>query len=263
MSEKTREAVLDEALDSVGVDAQFADQLFAVVDALETSVALRRAVTDPAASEDRRSGLVHALFDPRVSAPVVAFVADAARRRWTTGRSFVDALEREAVRAQLRAADTDGTLDDTEDGLFRFARIVASDRELRAALSDRVVPLEVRQQLVQDLLAERATPATLALARRAVAAKERSFDHTVEAYVDLAAAQKDRVVATVRVARSMTDEQRHRLRAALSRQAGRDVVLQEIVDPDVVGGVRVELGDEVLEGTVSSKLDEARRLFGQ
>jgi F-type H+-transporting ATPase subunit delta len=262
VSEEKREAVLDEALDSVGVDAQFAEQLFAVVDALDSSVALRRAVTDPAASEDRRSGLVHALFDPRVSPPVAAFVADAARRRWTTGRVFVDALEREAVRARLRAADADGTLDDTEDGLFRFARIVASDRDLRAALSDRVVPLEVRQQLVQDLLAERATPATLALARRAVAAKQRSFDHTVESYVDLAAAQKDRVVATVRVARPMTDEQRQRLRAALSRQAGRDVVLQEVVDPDVVGGVRVDLGDEVLEGTVASKLDEARRLFG-
>lgn len=263
MSEKAREAVLDEALDSVGVDAQFAEQLFAVVDALETSVALRRAVTDPASPEDRRSGLVHALFDPRASAPVTAFVADAARRRWTSGRTFVDALEREAVRAQLRAADADGTLDDTEDGLFRFARIVASDRDLRAALSDRVVPIEVRQQLVSDLLSERATPATLTLARRAVAARERSFDHTVESYVDLAAAQKDRVVATVRVARAMTDDQRRRLRAALSRQAGRDVVLQEVVDPDVVGGVRVELGDEVLEGTVAAKLDEARRLFDQ
>ena len=261
MSEQSRAAVLDEALDSVGVDAHFAEQLFSVVDALESSVALRRAVTDPAASEDRRSGLVHALFDGRVTAPVTAFVADAARRRWTTGRTFVDALEREAIRAQLRAADYDGTLEDTEDGLFRFARIVASDRGLRAALSDRVVPVEVRQRLVQDLLADRATPATLALARRAVGARERSFDHTVERYVDLAAAQKNRVVATVRVARPMTDDQRRRLRAALSRQAGRDVVLQEVVDPDVVGGVRVELGDEVLEGTVAAKLDQARRLF--
>ena len=261
MSVEVREAVLDEALDSVGVDAVFAGQLFAVVDALDTSVALRRAVTDPAASDDRRSGLVHALFDPRVSGPVAAFVADAARRRWTSGRTFVDALEREAVRAQLRAADADGTLDDTEDGLFRFARIVASDRDLRTAVSDRVVPLEVRQQLVSDLLAERSTPATLALARRAVAARNRSFDLTVEAYVDLAAAQKDRVVATVRVARAMTDDQRQRLRAALSRQAGRDVVVQEVVDPGVVGGVRVELGDEVVEGTVAAKLDEAKRLF--
>jgi len=261
VSEEQREAVLDEALDAAHVDAAFADQLFGVVDALDTSVALRRAVTDPAASEDRRSGLVHALFGPRVGEGVSGFVADAARRRWTTGRTFVEALEREAVRAQLRAADDDGTLEDTEDGLFRFARIVASDRDLRTALSDRVVPLEVRQRLVSDLLAERATPATLALARRAVAARNRTFDQTVEAYVDLAAAQKNRVVATVRVARPMTDEQRQRLRAALSRQAGRDVVVQEVVDPDVVGGVRVELGDEVLEGTVSAKLDEAKRLF--
>ena len=56
-------------------------------------------------------------------------------------------------------------------------------------------------------------------------------------------------------------DQRSRLRAALSRQAGRDVVLQEVVDPGLLGGVRVELGDEVVEGTVAGRLDEARRLF--
>ena len=99
------------------------------------------------------------------------------------------------------------------------------------------------------------------LAKRAVGARSRSFDHTVETYVDLAAEQKNRVVATVRVARPLDDDQRSRLRTALTRQAGREVVLQEVVDPDVLGGVRVELGDEVLEGTVSAKLDEARRLF--
>ena len=102
----------------------------------------------------------------------------------------------------------------------------------------------------------------MALARRAVAARERTFAHTIEGYVDLAAAQKNRVVATVRVARPLDGDQRRRLQAALARQVGRDLVIQEVVDPDVLGGVRVELGDEVVEGTVAGRLDEARRLFG-
>ena len=261
MSERSRRVVLDDALDASTVDGAFAGDLFGVVDAFESSVALRRAVTDPAASEDRRSGLVRSLFGGRVPDPVVDFVADAARRRWTAGGVFVEALERAAVRAQLRAAESDGSLDDTEDGLFRFARIVASDRELRAALTDRSVPVAVRQGLVEDLLADRATTSARVLAKRAVGARSRSFDHTVETYVDLAAEQKNRVVATVRVARPLDDGQRSRLQRALTRQAGREVVLQEVVDPDVLGGVRVELGDEVLEGTVWAKLDEARRLF--
>jgi F-type H+-transporting ATPase subunit delta len=69
-------------------------------------------------------------------------------------------------------------------------------------------------------------------------------------------------VATVRVARPLSAEQAHRLRVTLSRQAGRDVTIQEIVEPQVLGGIRVELGDQVIEGTVESRLDEARRLFG-
>ena len=102
----------------------------------------------------------------------------------------------------------------------------------------------------------------MALARRAVVARERTFAHTIEGYVDLAAEQKNRVVATVRVARPLDADQRRRLQAALARQVGREVVLQEVIDPDVLGGVRVELGDEVIEGTVAGRLDEARRLFG-
>lgn len=76
-----------------------------------------------------------------------------------------------------------------------------------------------------------------------------------------AAAQKNRVVATVRVARPLTTDQTERLRAALTRQVGRDVAIQEIVDETLLGGVRVELGHEVIEGTVAARLEEARRLF--
>ncbi len=261
-AESVRRGELDDVLEQIAVDSDFADGLFGVVDALDSSVALRRAVTDPGSPEDARTGIVHALFDQRVPSAVTDFVADAVRRRWSGGHAFVDALERQAVRAQLQAADDDGTLDDTEDQLFRFARVVEGDQGLRSALADRSVPVTVRQDLVGDLLADRSSVATMTLARRAVRARERTFSHTVEAYVDLAAAQKNRVVATVRVARPLESDQRSRLQAALARQVGREVVLQEVIQPDLLGGVRVELGDEVVEGTVAGRLDEARRLFG-
>ena len=239
-----------------------ADDLFAVVDALGSSVALRRAVTDPGASPQQRQGLVHGLLDGKVSRTAVNVVVDATGMRWSGGQTFVAALERQGVRAQLLAAERAGVLDETEDELFRFARLVESDPGLRDALSDRSRSLAARQGLVSDLLEGRSGAATVALARRAVAARERTFAHTIEGYVDLAAAQRNRVVATVRVARPLEDDQRRRLQAALSRQVGRDLVLQEVVDPDVLGGVRVELGDEVVEGTVAARLDDAQRLFG-
>jgi F-type H+-transporting ATPase subunit delta len=95
-----------------------------------------------------------------------------------------------------------------------------------------------------------------------VAARERTFGHSIEGYVTLAAAQKNRALATVRVAKPLSSDQRNRLRAALSKQIGREVAIQEIIDPEVLGGVRVEIGDEVFEGTVSDRLEGARRLFG-
>ena len=160
------------------------------------------------------------------------------------------------------SADRRGDLEDTEDQLFRFARFVESNPDLRNVLADRSIDRSKRQELVGELLRGRATDATIMLAKRAVAARERTFANTIEGYVTLAAAQKNRVVATVRVAKPLTSDQRDRLHAALTKQIGRDVAIQEVIDPDILGGVRVELGDEVFEGTVVDRLEAARRLFG-
>ena len=256
-----RLSVLDGALDGVKVDASFSDELFAVVDALLGSPILRRAVTDPGTPEEARQALVRGVFGGKVSKPVVELVAEGATMRWNGGRTFAAALERQAVRAQLIAAERADQLDDTEDELFRFARLVESNPDLRNALSDRAVGLAARQELVEELLRGKATPATLALAKRAVLARERTFDHTIESYVTLAAQQKNRLIATVRVAESMTPGQRERLRKSLSKQVGRDVALQEVIDESVIGGVLVELADEVIEGTVAARLHEAERHF--
>jgi F-type H+-transporting ATPase subunit delta len=201
------------------------------------------------------------LLDGKVDAAVVDLVAEAATLRWAGGRTFAAALERQAVRAQLIVADRRGELEDVEDQLFRFARLVESDPDLRNVLSDRAIDRSRRQELVGELLRGRATDSTIALAKRAVAARERTFAQTIEGYVTLAAAQKNRVVATVRVAKPLSEDQRDRLVAALTNQIGRQVTIQEVIDPDILGGVRVELGDEVFEGTVSGRLEAARRLF--
>jgi len=253
-------AVVQGAPKESELDALPAD-LFAVVDAVESSVTLRRALTDPGTPEQGRQQLVHTLLDGRVSKVAVQVVVEAVALRWAGGRSLAAALERQAVRAQLRVAERQENLEETEDELFRFARVVESTPEVRDALSNRAAPLATRRALVTDLLQGRATDTTRVLAGRAVAARDRTFAHTMEGFVALAAAQKNRVVATVRVARPLTPEQRTRLQTSLSSQVGRDVLVQEVLDPGVLGGVRVELGDEVIEGTVAAKLASARRLF--
>jgi F-type H+-transporting ATPase subunit delta len=241
--------------------SKLGDDLFAVVDALESSPSLRRAVTDPGTPERNRQQLVHAVLDGKVSKTAVNIVAEGAAMRWAGGRTFAAALERQGVRASLMAAENADQLENTEDELFRFARLVDGNPALRNALADRSVSVAHRQELIGSLLTGKASDATIRLAKRAVAARERTFGHTIEGYVTVAAAQKNRIVATVRVAKPLTDEQRERLRRTLRNQVGRDVAIQEVIDEHVVGGVRVELGDDVIEGTVASRLHDVRRLF--
>jgi len=256
-----RPGLIDRVLSRPTPVENLAADLFSVVDVLTSSVALRRALSDPGSPEGARRGLAHGVLDGKVSAGAVNVVVEAAAVRWPSGSTFVAAIERQAVRAELLKADAAEQVAETEDELFRFARLVASNPGLRQALGDRTVGLEHRQALVDDLLAGKATESAIVLARRAVLARERTFDATLEGYVALAAEMKNRVIATVRVARALTDEQVRRMEAALTRQAGRRVDVQVVVDESVLGGVRVELGDEVIEGTVAGRLDSARRLF--
>jgi F-type H+-transporting ATPase subunit delta len=200
-----------------------------------------------------------ALFADRISAGALKVVGEAAALRWGTGSRMAAALERQGLRALFATAQADGRLDAVEDELFRFSRTVVSDQALREALDDRNVPVEARQQLVTDLLDGRAEAITVQLARRAVASPYRSFELTVEGYLRLAAAIQQRQVAVATVAQPLDDEQRNRLQTVLSEKLGRQVALQVLVDPTVLGGAQVRVGDEVIEGTVAGRLAAARQ----
>src|SRR5215213_11473657 len=119
--------------------SRLGDDLFAVVDALESSPSLRRAVTDPGTPEQNRQQLVHAVLDGKVSKTAVDIVAEGAAMRWAGGRTFAAALERQGARATLMAAENADQLENTEDELFRFARLVDGNPGLRNALADRSV----------------------------------------------------------------------------------------------------------------------------
>lgn len=256
---QARQAQLDRILDAQEPSQALADELFAVVGLLESQPTLRNALSDLTAPEEARQQLAAGVLTGQVSPAALAVVQAAAGLRWATSGALVGALERQGVRTLLRSAQAAGQLDQVEEELFRFSRIVAADRDLRATLEDRAASLAGRQQVIAELLAKKASAITVALAQRAVRATERTFELTLEAYLRLAAEQRRRAIAEVTVARPLTATQADRLRAALSRQVGREVSLQVSVDPAVLGGVRVKLGDEVIEGTVSGRLQAAER----
>ncbi len=133
-----------------GADAgTVGEELFAVVRLLDSSAALRRAVTDPNAQGDSKAGLVGRLLDGKVSAVTVEVVQGLSRSRWSAARDLTDAVEELGVQATLASADRDGALERVENELFRFGRAVDGDRELRAALTDRGAPTDSRTGLVE------------------------------------------------------------------------------------------------------------------
>jgi F-type H+-transporting ATPase subunit delta len=256
---EARQSELDRVTDSTSPSAELAGELFAVADLLGGQPSLRNALSDPTSDDGRRRGMAGAVFAGRISAGAAKVVGEAAALRWGTGSRMAAALERQGLRTLFATAQASGTLGTVEDELFRFSRTVVSDQPLREALDDRNAPLEARRQLVSDLLEGRADPITVQLAQRAVASPSRSFELTVEGYLRLAAASQQRQVAVVTVAHPLDHEQRERLQTVLSEKLGRTIALQVLVDPAVLGGVQVRVGDEVIEGTVAGRLAAARQ----
>jgi F-type H+-transporting ATPase subunit delta len=236
------------------------DELFAVSALLDRELPLRRALTDPSRDGDARVGLARAVLGEQVGGAASDLLAWVVRARWSVPRDLATALELLAVEAQVAAAERAGRLDTVEDELFRISRIVAGAPELRSALSDLSAPVESRAALIEGLLGGRTTEETRRLVRQAVVLpRGRTFDRTVEIYAQVAADRRSRLVATVTAVAPLTEEQRDRLGAALRRIYGHEVHLNVQLDPALVGGIRVEIGDEVIDGSVESRLDDARR----
>jgi F-type H+-transporting ATPase subunit delta len=252
---------LEALLGAPGVDrTAVADGLFAVAGLLDGNVSLRRALTDPSQDGEAKAGLTTRLLQGRLDGGVVDLVAGMARSRWAQTRDLGDAIEELAVTALMAAAEAEGRLDRVEDELFRFDRTVAGDPQLRGALSDRRASAERRARLADQLLADKVAPETLRLVHQAVvAARGLSMDAALTRYGQIAAHRREQLVAHVVVALPLDEEQRARLTAGLQRMYGRAVHLNVDVDPEVLGGIRVEIGDEVLDGTVGRRLDDARR----
>jgi F-type H+-transporting ATPase subunit delta len=166
------------------------------------------------------------------------------------------------ARALFEVARAEGTLDEVEDELFRFARSYESSDPLRNALTDDMVPAAKRQAIVEDLLGGKATPTTVQLVSMVVGSgRGRDLPAIIDKLVQRAASSKNLEVAEVRSAVPLTDDQQTRLRAALANATGKQVNLKVVVDPSVLGGLVASIGDTVIDGTVRTRVDQLKNLL--
>jgi F-type H+-transporting ATPase subunit delta len=256
---------LDALTDNTSVDAaKLAGELAAVTALLDREVSLRRVITDPAQSGEAKAELVGRLLAGQVGGETLDLVSGMVRSRWSQSRDLVDSLEELASIADLTAAQQAGALDDVEDELFRFGRIVASNTGLRAALTERSASASAKGELLRSLLGGRASAVTERLVTRLVThPRGRSLEAGLDALSVLAAGRRNRMVATVTSAVPLSDVQKQRLGAVLAKLYGRQMHLNLDVDPAVLGGISVRVGDEVIDGTIADRLAEAsRRMAG-
>ncbi|WP_298748835.1 F0F1 ATP synthase subunit delta [uncultured Serinicoccus sp.] len=242
--------------------ARVGDQVWAVARLVDGNKVLARTLADPSREGQERAAIAQQLLGGKVSDPALHVVKAVVTQRWAGTGDLATALERLSVEAHLVHAYRHDRLGQVEDELFRFSRIVQSASELQAALADRRAPADAKRSLVERLLSVKSAPETVSLAAQAaVGVRGSRLERTLAAYLEQAAEVQDQLTAIVTTAVPLTDEQEQALRATLSRQYSRTVHTNVVVDPDVVGGIRVEIGDEVIDGTVSHRLDQARRLM--
>ncbi len=172
------------------------------------------------------------------------------------------ATERETAYAKafLAVASAEGESATVQDEIFTLARVLGGNDELAATLSDSMVPVARRQQIVEDILTGRASKTTVALVSMIVAAgRIQSLPGIAEALVALGASEAGRQVAVVRSAVELTDDQKTRLAAALQQSIGSPVDVRVVLDPSVLGGLVAQIGDTVIDGTVRRRLDQLKQ----
>jgi F-type H+-transporting ATPase subunit delta len=248
---------LDDATGTNRAAASLGDELFTVSQLFRTEAALRRFATDGSLPAEARQGMVQQFFQGRVGDATHELLTEAVGRRWTRSHDLADVLERLSEIAIVRSAGAKAG--QVTDELFALSGIIDGNPALRSALSDPARSVDDKAALVDSLLDGKVVPATVTLAKQSLAGTYRTMTNALATYRQVAAETQGEAVATVRVARPMGDADQQRLAEVLGQQYDTTVHLNVVVDPEVLGGLRVEIGDEVIDGTIASRLDDARR----
>jgi F-type H+-transporting ATPase subunit delta len=233
------------------------EQLFGIAGVLRSEPALRRVTTDASVEPDAKAGLAEQVFGSAVGDEALKLVTEAVRRRWTASWDLPDVLERLAVVALVRSGGKDGRR--IGDELFAVLQMLVENPELRSALSDRSRTAEDRSALLTGLIEGSVLPASSRLVQQAVTSGRGSVERVLAGYQAVAASALDEKIAVVRSATELGEKDLDRLSKALGKQYDTTVHLHVVVDPALIGGLRIEIGDDRIDGTIANRIDDARR----
>ena len=247
-------------LDTKGLST-LARELVEAAKLLVREVVVTRYVTLAAEDSEPRVRLIERLLAGKVGDPALDVLKTAVSQRWSASADLIDAIEHVSRQALLEVAERDHQVDDVEDQLFRFSRILDAQPRLGTLLSDYTVPAEGRVGLLRNVLGSSGgvvNPIAAALLSQTVELlRGQSAEEAALFLAQVAVARRGEVVAQARAAAELSDAQRTRLTEVLSRIYGHPVTVQLEIDAAVLGGLSIAVGDEVIDGTLSSRLAAA------
>jgi F-type H+-transporting ATPase subunit delta len=239
-----------------------AAELYAVADLLTRQPRLRRLLADPATPAAGRADLAATLFGGKVSASALQLVQAAAEQRWSSPWDLLDSFETAGNEVLVAAAENEGAMDRVEDELFRFERILEAESDLSVLLDEAAATPDRRRELLARVIEGKVHPLTLALLDHAVASqRKRSVLLAIDDLIQAAATRRERSIARVTSATALSDKQQRDLAHALTDLYGREIEVRTSIDPAVRGGLVVRVGDELIDGSVASRLNQARAAF--
>ncbi|QNE15072.1 F0F1 ATP synthase subunit delta [Pseudarthrobacter sp. NBSH8] len=246
---------------------QLAKELFGILGTVDSSAGLRRALTDPSRTGAEKSALVRQLVGGKVSAEAADIAGGLASSRWASARDIGDALETLAATVVIAVAENKSAvsasgisgLEELENDLFSFNQAVASNHEVQRALSEPQASAAAKTGLARKLNPGAGEEANVLIAQAVAQPRGIKPTRLVARFAELAAKRQQRWIATVSVTRSLTETQFARLQSGLNSLYGRELKINITVDPELIGGIRVQVGDEVLDASVITRLGQLHR----
>ena len=235
-------------------------ELFNVLLALQSSGALRRAVTDPARDHEAKTALVTDLFAASTSKSTLDLIVQLVALRWSRTSDIMHAIEQLAVEAEATAANTEDQLDQVEEELFAFSKVLVASNELRQALNSSLDSGDHKAELIKSIFGGKYAASSVRLLEQLVRVlQRRSIELALLAFIHGVTARHNRLRAVVRSRIDLSPAQREKLVSTLTKQLGQPVHVSVEIDASVIGGVEVRFDDEVIDGTISNRLAEAGR----
>ncbi|MBC7442220.1 MAG: F0F1 ATP synthase subunit delta [Ramlibacter sp.] len=259
MGSATREALASSraALAAHGSTADLAtgESLLNAGRVIGDSSQLLSALVDPAADAAAKGALVRAVFASALAPTALELLQSIAATRWSSHSDLLAGVEDLGLRS-IASPTGDGIV---EAELFAFGTAVSSNAELELALASKLGEASAKVGLVNSLLAGKVTEQTLSIVRHLVQQpRGRRIGELLRFAASVVADQSGASIATITSAAALAPEQLERLRTSLTTRYGRRLTLNQVVNPALVGGVHVQIGDDVIDGSIATRLKDLR-----